>query len=57
LLFICALEYATGKAHESKRGLKLIETYQFLVCDNVSLLGENINTIKRKTEPLLDASK
>jgi hypothetical protein len=58
LVFIFALEYTTGKAHESKGGLKLNETYQFGVCDNVNLLGENINTVKKKeTNLLLDASK
>jgi hypothetical protein len=39
-------------------GLKLNETHQFLVCaDDVNLLGDNIDTINKNTETLIDASK
>jgi hypothetical protein len=39
-------------------GLKLNGTHQLLdYTDNVNLLGDNINTIKRNTETLIDASK
>jgi hypothetical protein len=39
-------------------GLKLNETHQLLVyADDVSLLGDNIDTIKRNTETLIDATK
>jgi hypothetical protein len=38
-------------------GLKLNGTHQLLVCDNdVDLLGDNVDTIKKKTH-LTDASK
>jgi hypothetical protein len=39
-------------------GLKFNGTHQLLgYADDVSLLGDNIDTIKKKTENLIDASK
>jgi hypothetical protein len=39
-------------------GLKLNGTYQILAyTDDVNLLGDNIDTIKKNTETLIDASK
>jgi hypothetical protein len=39
-------------------GLKLNGTHQLLVyADDVNLLGDNIDTIKRDTQNLIDASK
>jgi hypothetical protein len=39
-------------------GLKLNETHQLLVyADDVNLLGDNIDTIKKNMETLIDASK
>jgi hypothetical protein len=39
-------------------GLELNRTHQLLVyADNVNLLGDNIDTIKKNTQTLIDASK
>jgi hypothetical protein len=52
------LDYAIRKVQESQLGLKLIGTHQSLFyADTVNIFGDNIDTVKRDTEALLDASK
>jgi hypothetical protein len=58
MLFKFALEYAIRKVQENQVGLKLNRTHHLLAyVDNVNLLGDNIDTIKKNTETLIDASK
>jgi hypothetical protein len=58
LLFNCGFEYAIRKVQKNEVGLKLNWTHQLLVyADDVNLLGDNTDTIKKNTETVIDASK
>jgi hypothetical protein len=57
-LFNFSLEYDTRKVPENQVGLKLNGTHKLLVySDIVNLLGDNVDTIKKNTETLIDDSK
>jgi hypothetical protein len=58
LFFNFALEYVIRKVQENKGELKLNGTHQLLAyVDDVNLLGDNKNTMKKNTEIVIDASK
>jgi hypothetical protein len=58
LLFNFALEYAIRKVQDNQVGLKFNGTHQLLVyVDDVNLLEDNIDTINKNTETLIDARK
>jgi hypothetical protein len=58
LLFNFALEYAIRKFQENQMGLKLSWTRKLLVyADDVNLLVDNIDSIKKNAGTLIDASK
>jgi hypothetical protein len=58
MLFNFALKYAIRKVQENHVGLKWNGTRQPLVyADEVDLLGDNVDTTKKTTETLIDASK
>jgi hypothetical protein len=52
------LEYTIRKVKENQERMKQNGIHPLLVyADNVNLLGENINTIKKNTDALLDVSE
>jgi hypothetical protein len=57
LCFKSALEYAIKKVHENQERFELNGKHRFLVyTDDVNILDENINTTKKGSETLLQAS-
>jgi histidinol-phosphate/aromatic aminotransferase/cobyric acid decarboxylase-like protein len=59
LLFNSALEYTIRSVQENQEGSKLNgRTHQLLAyADEINVVGEDVHTIKKNAEALLDASK
>jgi hypothetical protein len=58
MLFTFTLEFAIKKVQENQEGLKLNGTHQLLFyADNLNLLVDNIDTIKRNTQTVIDGTK
>ena len=58
LLFNFALEYAIREVQETNLGLEMIGTHQVLAyADDVNLIGDDIRTIERNADVLLNACK
>jgi hypothetical protein len=58
LHFISALEHSISEVQENQTGLKLNRTHEFLAYANdVNILGDDINTMKKSTESEILASK
>jgi hypothetical protein len=58
LLFNFVLEFLIRRVQENQVGLKLSGTHQLLIYANdVNLLGDNIDTIKKNRQTLFDPSK
>ena len=58
MLFKFALEYAIRKVQENRIGLDLNGTHQlFVYADDVSMLGENLQTVRENAEIFMKTSK
>jgi hypothetical protein len=58
LLSNFTLEYAIRKVQQNQAGLKFNVIHQLLVCaDDIHLQGDNVNTIKKNIDTLIDASE
>ena len=58
LLFNFALEYVIRRVQENRIGLQLSGKHKLLVnADDVSMLGENLQTGRENTEILIKANK
>jgi hypothetical protein len=57
LIFNFALEYAITKVQENQVGLKLYGTQLLVYADDVNLLVDNTDTLKKNIKTLTDASK